>query len=51
MIVYKLLLDRAVKSFTMGIHFRRFGIGVPMGLMEHSNLSVKVLHKLAAIIR
>ena len=50
MVINILLLDRTVESFIMGIHLRRLRIGVPVGLVKSPDFSVKVLHKLAAVV-
>ena len=50
MVINELLLNGAVKTFDMGIHFRSSGIGMPMSFVQASDLLIEVLHKLRAVI-
>ena len=50
MVINKFLLNGAVEPFAVGVHLWRLGIGMIMNHMQASQLFVKMLHELAAVV-
>ena len=50
MIIHELFLERAVKAFHVGVHFRRAGVGPPVGDAAGLEASVELPLKLGAVV-
>src|SRR5919112_319070 len=50
MVINELFLNRAVKTFDVGVHLGSSGVGMPVSFVQASDLLIEVLHKLRAVI-
>src|SRR5919112_1411931 len=50
MVINELFLNRAVKTFDVGVHLGSSRVGMPVSFVQASDLLIEVLHKLRVVI-